>query len=156
MANIDNDIKDFIEQSRREYRNAGTNNPPEPFERIMDRIYEKENNHFARRYSPWWIVAASLIGVLIGFCIPSVTNNDEKLLAVADTVYITKRDTVFVEKENDYSTSLTSISASEEGDNSSVSKSSNSGNKKETLPAPGKSLAQEEFKFGLLVSNVYL
>ncbi|MDO5570194.1 MAG: hypothetical protein Q4F97_01840 [Bacteroidales bacterium] len=168
MTDIDNELNKFINESKKEYHANGLNKPAADFSDFAKNKNINNNVAIKKNYSIWWIAAASFIGIIVGMIIPTPSKKPVNLLAVNDTVFITQKDTVYIEEKGSSKSDSSNFKTPQNDDDIIKSETLRNDNKssktdefknvktKETLPATGKSLSQEEFNIGLLVSNTSL
>ena len=157
------EVQEGINISKSQYKQENAQCVPPAFNTVWDKIQEKEKSmtmppSCSRKYriSPWWLIAACLAGITIGFALPRPAATSESLIAQAiDTVFITERqtDTIYCNQ----STTNQSLSAQHAPRmNSSMSSTKNRPQKdhyfKTTSPIKGESMVQEDFPTHLIVS----
>ena len=91
------DVKRILETSKALYDKDKAGNAPRSFDSLMKQIEQREQSSRRVGISPWWLVAACLIGLLIGWNFPFEDSPKSEKLAVNDTVYITEKhvDTIY-------------------------------------------------------------
>ncbi|WP_321439136.1 hypothetical protein [uncultured Bacteroides sp.] len=87
------DVKRILEASKALYDKDKAENAPRSFDSLMKQIEQREQTSRKMAISPWWLAAACLIGILIGwnFSFDNAPKDDK--LAVNDTVIITEKHT---------------------------------------------------------------
>ena len=87
------DVKRIVDTSKVLYDKDKSANTPRSFDSLMKEINRREGTPGKVVISPWWLVAACLIGVLIGWNFPFEDTPKNEELALNDTVYITEKHT---------------------------------------------------------------
>lgn len=87
------DVKQILETSKAQYNKDKAGNAPRSFDSLMKQIEQREQTSRKMAISPWWLAAACLIGILIGWNFPFDNAPKDDKLAVNDTVIITERHT---------------------------------------------------------------
>lgn len=92
-----NEIKEILSASKSLYKKELNNHPPRSFDSLMDQIAQREKPTIQWKISPWWMIAACTIGLLIGWTFPFTKTELGEKLAANDTIYITHKqvDTLF-------------------------------------------------------------
>lgn len=100
------DIQRLLRLAREEYEQEKSDYPPRPFSSLARHMRREERSgRPTRRVSPWWLVAACLLGLIIGRATvtesPASPESGSERLAAADTVVIVREriDTVYREVE---------------------------------------------------------
>jgi len=87
------EVKRIVDASKVLYDKDKSANTPRSFDSLMKEINRREGTPRKVAISPWWLVAACLIGVLIGWNFPFEDAPKNEKLALNDTVYITEKHT---------------------------------------------------------------
>lgn len=87
------DVKRILETSKALYDKDKTENTPRSFDSLMKQIEQREGASRKMAISPWWLAAACLIGILIGWNFPFDNAPKDDKLAVNDTVVVTEKHT---------------------------------------------------------------
>lgn len=87
------EIKRILETSKSLYDKDKAKNTPRSFDSLMQQIKQKETTSPKMAISPWWLAAACLIGMLIGWNFPFDNVSKDEQLAINDTVVITEKHT---------------------------------------------------------------
>lgn len=92
-----NEVKEILRTSKSLYKKEASTNPPCSFDSLMDQIALRERYSIKWKNSPWWMVAACVVGLLIGWTFPFTKSGVGEKLAANDTIYITNKqvDTLF-------------------------------------------------------------
>lgn len=95
------EIKRILEISKRLYDKDKEENQPRSFHSLMQQIEQQKGSSRKTTVSPWWLAAACLIGILIGWNFPFENASKKFQLAVNDTVVITEKhtDTIYQEAQ---------------------------------------------------------
>lgn len=87
------DVKRILETSKDLYDKDKAGNAPRSFDSLIKQIEQREGASQKMAISPWWLVAACLIGLLIGWNFPFEEAPKSEKLAVNDTVVVTEKHT---------------------------------------------------------------
>jgi len=87
------EVKRIVDASKVLYDKDKSANTPRSFDSLMKEIDRREGTPVKVGISPWWLVAACFIGLLIGWNFPFDKAPKSDKLAVNDTVYITEKHT---------------------------------------------------------------
>ncbi|WP_321519629.1 hypothetical protein [uncultured Bacteroides sp.] len=86
-------VKQILETSKALYDKDKAGNAPRSFDSLMKQIDQRGQTFRKMVISPWWLVAACLIGLLIGWNFPFENASKDDKLAVNDTVVVTEKHT---------------------------------------------------------------
>jgi len=87
------DVKRILETSKALYDKDKAGNAPRSFDSLIKQIEQREQTSRRVGISPWWLAAACLIGILIGWNFPFDNAPKDDKLAVNDTVVVTEKHT---------------------------------------------------------------
>jgi len=87
------DVKQILETSKALYDKDKAGNTLRSFDSLMKQIDQRGQTSRRVGISPWWLVAACLIGLLIGWNLPFDNAPKDDKLAVNDTVVVTEKHT---------------------------------------------------------------
>ena len=87
------DVKQILETSKALYDKDKAGNTLRSFDSLMKQIDQRGQTSRRVGISPWWLVAACLIGLLIGWNFPFENAPKDDKLAVNDTVVVTEKHT---------------------------------------------------------------
>lgn len=87
------DVKRILETSKALYDKDKAGNYPRSFDSLMNQIEQREGASRKMAISPWWLAAACVIGILIGWNFPFDNAPKDDKLAVNDTVVVTEKHT---------------------------------------------------------------
>jgi len=86
-------VKHILETSKALYDKDKAGSVPRSFDSLMQQIDQRGQTSRRVGISPWWLVAACLIGLLIGWNFPFENAPKDDKLAVNDTVVVTEKHT---------------------------------------------------------------
>ncbi len=87
------EMKHLLKASKALYEKDKAENPPRSFDSLIKKIEQQERPSHRMGISPWWLAAACLVGVLIGWNFPFGNSSKDDRLAVNDTVVVTEKQT---------------------------------------------------------------
>lgn len=92
-----NEIKEILSASKSLYKMELSNNPPRSFDSLMNQIAQRDKSSRPWKISPWWMVAACAIGLLVGWTFPFTKSEMGEEMAMNDTICISHKqvDTLF-------------------------------------------------------------